>query len=199
MKISSINTINIIPIKRKSLNKKMTNLNIDSFEKTTSFKGNTESDFFSFEKWAKESDLINKLDIYTSPNARVLGRGSEGIVYQIPNNDNWVIKQYRRAYLVPIANTEAKIYEVNDILPELNVGQHIARIEVPNGSQYSTIYHILKRQQGKPHSVEFAYSNIVNSSTIKIYLDSLKRLSELPQESFNNCVRDVQYITKNNN
>ena len=197
MKIILNNILTNYTFKRNNNYKVYKSLDTDSFVKSIAFNGENQSSFSNFKKWAKETNFINNIESYTSSNARVLGRGSEGIVYEISDNQDYVIKQYRRSYLVPIANTEAKIYKVNDILPELNVGQHIARIEVPNGSQYSTIYHILKRQQGKPHSVEFAYLNIVNSSTIKIYLDSLKRLSELPQESFNNCVRDVQYITKN--
>ncbi len=168
----------------------------DSFEKTVSFKSqNDDNSFISFAKWAEETDFLSKAKEIAEKTGKILGSGFEGTTYSIPECDKWVIKEFKRSNLIRVNGETKRIIQIKDILPELNAGQAIARVEVPNGPRFVSQYFILKRQNGVSHGITYKYSNDIDEINIKAHLKSLKVLAELPQESFDKCIKDITYIT----
>ena len=153
------------------------------------------SDFDAFKSFATETNFLSNVRDIVESKGKVLGKGYEGIIYSIPNNDNWVIKEYKRANFLPIKNTEPKIIKVEDISPNLNIGQTIAKVEIPRGENYSSVYYILKRQQGESLGVGFEGDNDVDNLTIPIYLSSLEKVANMPLSSYDKLLKDVRYIT----
>ena len=152
-------------------------------------------DFDSFLEFVSKTNFLNDIVDIVENKGKILGKGYEGVTYAIPENDNWVIKEYKRSNFLPIKNTEPKIIKVNDISPDLNIGQAIAKVEIPRGKNYSSVYYILKKQEGESLGVGFEGHNDVDNLTIPIYIDSLKKVANMPLSSYDKLVKDVNYIT----
>lgn len=185
-----------------SSNKRFMNtLASDVFVRTTSFKGNDkqvndDKSFEAFEAWAEKSGFLSDIDDIVEKTGKILGSGFEGEVIEIPNNDNWVIKSFKRSNLSPVSIEHATINKIDDISPELNIGQSIAFIRVPVGKNYSKIYYILKRQTGKSLGVNKIDASRVSEYNNKDHLNTLKTLASAPQSTYNKFIKDVSYITK---
>ena len=164
-----------------------------------SFCSKTDNDgksFEAFENWArKTSFLTNAKNIIQNP-ANVIGSGFEGKVYSIPNSDNWVIKEYFRSNILPKVNGQSDIEKVIDISPDLNIGQTIARINLPINDRYTETIFIHKKQEGKPLGVNSLLLKSVTDGTTKTHLDSLNTVASLPNESFSQLIDDIETISK---
>ena len=182
---------------------KLSILSKDVFERNISF-GKENSDnskdmsFESFKDWSDRTAFVTRVKDIADISGKILGSGFEGSTFEIPDSDKWVIKKYNRADIIPVSLSEPEIVKVEDISPELNIGQCIARINIPCGKNYSSVYYILKRQTGKSYGVPFSSSDEINEVNVNIHLKSLKSLSEMPQESFDKCISDIAYITERN-
>lgn len=174
----------------------------DTFTRTVSFSGKEAAmkdsqSYDNFKKWAEETDFLSRANDIVQRTGKILGRGFEGTTYEIPDTDNWVIKEYKRCNLIESDTKEPEIFEIDDIAPELNIGQTIARIHVPAGnSRYCHLYYIMKRQKGDNYGVSYTETDSIDKYTTAKHLKSLKIAAELPQTSFDKCVRDTEYITK---
>ncbi len=193
-----LNITNLSTIKHNYfVNNKYTS---DVFIKSPSFgsniKVNENNSFEEFEKWAEETDFYSKAQKIIDETGEILGSGFEGITYSIPNNDKWVIKQYKRTHLVPGNYKEPKITQLVDNCPKLNIGQPIAQVILPMGGRYGNSFLVMKRQSGNSYGVEQSKRDYMFESSIEKHLSSLKQLSEFPQESFDKCIKDIEYITK---
>lgn len=196
MIISSNFNFSLNTLSKPNVNKYVnfnTPLKSDVFTRSVSFKhsDNDDMSFEEFAKWAEENDFLSKVSDLVEVSGKVLGSGFEGTTFEIPNTDKWVIKEYKRGNFLPISLTEPQIIKIKDFAPELNVGQTISKVEIPHGKNYSSIYYILKKQKGEAHGVSFDESDKINEFNIKIHLNSLKALNDLPQDSFDKCIENI--------
>lgn len=169
----------------------------DSFNRNVSFKSdNIDNTLVDFVKWSNETDFLSKAREIVEKTGEILGSGFEGITYSIPDCDKWIIKEFKRSNLIPSDGNPKGIIPLEDICPALNVGQVIAKVEVPNGEKFVSQYFILKRQSGVSHGISYGDSNNLDEFNIKKHLKSLEILSKFPQESFDKCIQDISYITK---
>lgn len=172
----------------------------DTFIRSCSFSGkNNDVDkksYSEFEKWASETGFLDNVREIDEKTGEILGYGFEGITFGIPSTDNWVLKKYNRGNFIAIPNEAPKLVRVEDFSPELNVGQTIARVEIPGGSRYSYIYYVLKRQTGESIGVPLSYSDDMSDINVKTHINTLKTLANAPQETFNKCIKDIAYVTQ---
>lgn len=200
MNITAINgtyfkQINKSAIERKNIFKSQG----DFFVRTTSFTGkeNLKDDktYNEFLKWANDTDFLNRLKDKNNAFGKILGSGFEGTTYEIPQTNNWVLKQYKRGNIILKSTEKPVCFESKDISPNLNIGQSIARIEIPVGNRYTEIYNILKKQSGKSIGVAYSNAENINEKNVKIHTESLRTLSKAPQSTFNKCIKDISEIT----
>ncbi len=187
-----------LSINQNKIGKNIFTQNYDTFVRTTSFSGlskkNDESSFNNFIKWAKENDFLSNITDIADYTGKILGSGFEGEIIEIPNCDKWVIKTFKRSKMVNIARNKPEIIEIKDFSPELNVGQIIAKIEIPHGKNYSKVYYILKRQSGISYGVGFDDSSLLSERNVRLHHNLLKTLAEFPQSSFDECIKNANTI-----
>lgn len=174
-------------------------LQSDVFTKSLNFCGNsvknTDKSYSALEKWAGETDFLSKVEEIDHKTGKILGSGFEGTTYGIPETDNWVLKKYKRGNFVAIPLEKANLIEIDDIAPKLNIGQAVARVEIPAGSRYSYVYYVLKRQDGDSIGVPLSSADNLNERNINTHLKTLEQLANAPQETFDKCIKDIQYVT----
>lgn len=197
MKISLINPIYTSVLKNKVPSKmSMCSLSSDVFVKSTSFAGNKNDDYSyeAFAKWVDATNFLDDVDDIVSYKGKILGSGFEGVTYEIPNNDKWVIKRFKRGDFIPNSLENSKLVHLNDISPKLNIGQSIARIETPAGGRYSNLYYVLKRQEGVSIGVPYSDSDKIYDLFTNLHIKSLKMLADAPQSTFDKCIEDINYV-----
>ena len=152
--------------------------------------------FENFKRWANETNFLsNTKQILNNP-SNLIGSGFEGKVYAIPNTENWVIKQYFRSNMIPVSKNTPDIELIPDISPELNIGQVIAKVNIPVGERYCETFFVHKKQNGKPIGVNTLLSKSVTDGTTKTHLESLELLANLPQESYKQLIDDIATISE---
>ncbi|MCD7779786.1 MAG: hypothetical protein LUH05_03855 [Candidatus Gastranaerophilales bacterium] len=199
MNITRINFINNIKAPSKSnLIHFRGSIGNDTFVKTQETESIDAQSFENFKKWAISNDFLsNANEIADDLSGNIIGSGFEGITYEIPNTDNWVMKRYKRSYFIQLQTEKPTIEEVKDIAPKLNIGQTIATVKIPAGNSDSSFqYWILKRQTGNSYGVSYDFSRNINEANVKTHLDSLKKAAALPQKAYDKCINDARYITE---
>lgn len=208
MNISPINfvkTNNFSSIKRP-LNLK---LQSDVFVRSTSFKGNSETqNCTDFVKWAKETDFINsQLENILTNEEYKLGSGFTNTAFQIPNNDNYVLRVRTRSLQHTFApsNIKKAVIEDSDDKLDINVGQKVAEITIP--SKYSregeydfaaTIVEVLKKQQGEAIGIQppetLSDDVVVYEAPIRKekYARTIHKVAQQPVESYEKLISDFQ-------
>ncbi|MBQ4123757.1 hypothetical protein IJD44_08590 [bacterium] len=199
--------MNISPIfnltfsQNKYSNIKMQNNNASadiSIKSNPSFKSNIELkdlSFDSFNNWAINSGYISKIS-KNLENLRgiMLGEGAEGFVYEIPETDDWVLKEYKRSTIVPIFNESTAIKPVKDILPSMNIGQTIGQVQIPFANNYSQVFYVRKKQTGFELGVGRNDLGLPKYANIQTHLDTLKILAAAPQSTYDKLVKDVKKV-----
>lgn len=201
MKINFISNINNIKYYCGSPVRSLNRLSSDVFVKTNpSFKsGETKKDLSgeSFEKWALDSGYLQKVDKNPdNAKGKLLGSGFEGTVYEIPETDDWVIKELKRGNFVPKKRNGSGIRILEDIIPDMNVGQTIACLEIPCGPSYCIIFHIRKKQSGTELGIDPQNMEYSDKYSLKQHLNSLRLLAEAPQETFDGVVKNLCAINE---
>lgn len=201
MRIGACNNIKNTYLKTNTTPANKFIMKSDTFVRSTSFGSNNiarndsdDKSFSEFKEWCKKTNFVQKAEEIVERTGMILGSGFEGQIFEIPDNDKWVIKRYKRGNIVQIPSSKPKIVKIEDIAPQLNIGQVIARLEIPKGSRLTQIYYILKKQTGKPHSVPFELSDQISENNISTHINSLKLLADCPDSTFEKCLRDVLYV-----
>lgn len=127
------------------------------------------------EKAGFDKDKIS--DICREEN--LVGHGGNADVYKIPNVEKYVLRvvRWKRG-----GGEVGKIEEVKDELPELNVGQAVAKM---SGAE---IY-FLKKQRGIPAGVPHGKMRREGENADPIYEEHLKRAAEIPQSAYDEFAR----------
>jgi hypothetical protein len=172
----------------------------DVFTRKTSFRAkekplNDGKSYDDFINWANKTDFINRTDEILSTGA-ILGSGFEGKTLSIPDCDNWVIKMFNRSHIINEKLKQPQITEIKDILPELNAGQFIASVKIPLGENYCQHFYVLKKQDGASYGVPYDLRNTVCASTVEKHLEALSQMANMPMETYEKLVDDIQYVTE---
>ena len=165
----------------------------DTFERK-----NYKSDDYSFEafkNWADKADFYSKAREIVEVNGKVLGSGFEGTTYEIPNCENWVIKSYKRSDFIRKSIEHPILSKLDDISPDLNIGQNVGIIEIPAGKSFSYRYYILKRQTGDTYGVKKEVCQNYSQENIDSHLSTLEKVLAMPYSTFEKCLKDTAYIT----
>ena len=149
--------------------------------------------FADFLQKARESGL-NKSEDYLKNciDANILGTGANSKVYKFTNPlmKNWAIKidtkhgDFMESFSKPLQ-------QVEDEFSGLNMGQEIAKI----GDRV----HILKRINGKPHSIPDWSTHRRSKVPIKQeeagdFLSDVKKIAGFPQEAFNEYAKKLKVL-----
>lgn len=151
--------------------------------------------FECFENWAKETGFIRDAKLIIQNPKNVIGSGFEGKVYAIPNSENWVIKEYFRSNILQKVEGQPNIVELTDISPKLNIGQAIAKVNLLINDRYVESIFIHKKQKGKSIGINSLLLKTVSDGTADIHLKSLETIANLPQDSFNFLINDINTIS----
>ncbi len=171
--------------------------NADVFIKSTSFGSSSDDKSFeAFSKWAQENNFTDNALEIIEKTGDVLGDGFEGTTYSIPGNEQWVIKQYKRANYVQQSLKKPEIKKISDISPDLNIGQAIASVKIPMNDRFASHFYVLKKQTGKSYGVPLSSKDFYTDATVQKHLDSLKKMSQLPISSYEKLLDDITYINK---
>lgn len=172
------------------------NRSSDVFIRTTSFSGSKDDKSFEeFKIWADKTDFYSMAVDIINKSGTILGNGFEGTTYAIPNNEQWVIKQFSRSTLVSEKLSKPKIEKIKDISPDLNIGQFIASVKIPMNDRLAHHMYILKKQTGVSHGVPHSMKDEVNDFTTQMHLKSLKRVAQMPMKTYETLIDDIKYVT----
>ncbi len=194
MKIQNLNfNINKAPVMRGFIRPKHSYN--DSFVKQAFFNNYEPNDnsYNSFIKWAKKTNFTDEILNIIYNNDNKIGSGFEGSVYEIPGNKQWVLKVYDNCQYTKRLSDNAQITQIQDSVPNLNIGQSIAKIIVPENCEYSKIIYVLKKQKGKTYGIPHTNYRRISEETIKKYIAFLSELSDYPIESFKRLIQEVSY------
>lgn len=125
---------------------------------------------------------------------KILGEGFEGIVYAIPGNDDFVVKEYKRSHLIREHLDHPEIKEIKNVPYEINCGQSIAVADIPYNNVYERVS-ILKKQSGQPLGVNFRYCGDVCEYNTKKHIESLRKIAEAEGKTFKFLIRDIQFVS----
>ena len=117
-------------------------------------------------------------------------------VFKLDGTDNWVLKQYTNSQIVPASHKKASVVQVRDNAPEMNLGQSIAKVEIPVNPQYSSLYFVQKNQKGHIIGVEEDRVNNPVKSNRSAHIRSLYEVANMPQEAFNQLIVDIREVAK---
>ena len=137
----------ITELNRKLATRKDFVTKADTFEKTkTEPKREQEpiQSYKEFSEWAKKSDFVNRKNI----TSKLVSSTPLSKSYEIDGTDKWVVTKYNNAGVIPASHKKSVVTEIKDVLPNLNIGQTIARVERPLNERYSELLFIQKRQNG---------------------------------------------------
>lgn len=180
-------------------------LSMDVFirtNKTPSFGSNSilkpkDNSFESFEKWASETNFLDKIEDIVDKTGIILGSGYEGTVYEIDDCDEWVIKKYEKTYICNNSIDKPTIIKLKDSTPDINVGQAIAKVCIPSPRGITSLeYYILKKQMGESCAIDQEIA--MNESNIKTekHIDYLKKVAQMPQSTFEELIKITAYLSE---
>ena len=140
--------------------------------------------FEEFQKFAKETDFLNNLrNIFTDKN--LLGKGVTAKVYNIPNNDTFLVKIPKDRNE---ATTKLQIIKATDPFLQNNLGQVIANI----GDNFTQI---LIKQSGEPNGIKDWLTVFKKSTFPKAYLpefiEKLKTVEGMEQKAYNTLAEEI--------
>lgn len=208
----NINSVNLITNNIKQLPKKISfrGSGNDVFVKSTPDKtmpNKTENEFIN---WANSTNFLELPLKEILDDSNKIGSGFSHTTYNINGNDDYILRTANNCkYSMEDLNSSSKtIIDTKDNL-DINIGQKIAEIKLDTKNA-STPIEVLKKQTGTPIGV-LPYSAISNEDSGELnpnelpyedisrkqqYLKSIHNISELPVESYEKFILDLQEAAK---
>lgn len=211
MQISKINLFSANSIVKSSFNSTIPFFGIngkksravDTFETTEKQKTKLSEDkqsFDEFKKWRKDKGYFR---VYNNnlPELTLIYCTDNSSIYSMQGTDRWVLMKLNNAEIIPGSHEKGVVKRVKDVSPAINIGQTIARIEVPVDEANSALYFINKKQNG--HSVALPderarkYDFYLKDDR-EAFKSNIEEIANAPQEAFNNLVKNTRILlTKN--
>ena len=185
---------NSIPTFGVNLNKKPT---ADVFQKSENAqqKNNNDSKSFSeFKNWAKDRGYFYGKSM---PVLTLIDDSNASKTYLIGGTDNWVLKRYNRAEIIPGSHSKTVVQKVKDVIPEINIGQTIARVEEPINESYSSLYFINKKQSGHPVVLPVESANQYYhymKEDIQTFKNNIGEIANAPQEAYDKLINNTRVL-----
>ena len=204
MNIQKVFNLSFEPLKSKNAfsNFKTKPYPKDSFTKSISFKGDLKEN--NFINWADENDFLSDLkNNLTKEN--VLGSGYFHIVYEIPNNEDFVLRAPSYFSIQTSDFDNLELIDDEDENLNVNIGQAVAKIKVPQigESEHFVELEVLRKQGGK--SIGVPPAEVVAHKKNEIpyeakerkekYASTLEALSGAPQEAFDTLIQEYKKTT----
>lgn len=155
-----------------------------------------ELSYENFEKKLLDAELKEPEDFYSiCIEENLIGTGANSRVYKFshPSLESWVLKVDTKHGGIE-SNNARSIEKVDEEFAGVNMGQEIARL----GKNVT----VLKRITGSPHSIE--NWSVHRSKNAKItsemstsFLKSVKKISEFPQETFDDYAKELKVYEDN--
>ena len=153
------------------------------------FKGIRESGqtYENFREFFDRKDSVKVLRESLAPEFKA-GEGFSSTVYHIPGNDTFMLKvdKFEAAPLKKISLKPEK-----DYFPELNLGQKIASL-----NEFASV---IIRQNGIPCGIKHFENKkyqYVTKADLPDFIDYLRKVSEFPQESYDDFEKEIKTIHK---
>lgn len=153
------------------------------------FTGRRESwqNYENFREFFDKKNSITILKEALSPELKV-GEGFSHVVYSIPENDTFMLRvnKFQDAPLKTISLKKEK-----DYFPEFNLGQKVASL-----NEFASV---IVRQKGVPCGIknfENKQYQQVKKTDLPNFIDYLRKVSQFPQESFDNFEKEIKTIHK---
>lgn len=158
--------------------------------------GVSESKSFSFQEFSrliKELKITEPKDFYANCiEQNLIGTGANSKVYKFSDSrlKNWVIKVNTKHGGIE-NNIATSIQEIADEFIGVNMGQEIAKL----GENVT----ILKRINGKPHSIENwsahrSQSREITKEMTATFVDDVKKISDFSQETFDSYAKKLKLL-----
>lgn len=192
--------VNVSPPTFKGL--KLNNPVSDTFTFTGAVKNsdNAESELMKF---AREYNLVEKAPKILCNEENLLGKGYSHSVYKIPDCDDYVLRIASSRNPGDFSKESIKLTEVEDNL-DVNIGQVVGFIH--GDDNFLGVIQILKKQAGTPIGNPPSEIIFIEDTDIlrpgeeiyesknrkNKYAKSLKELADLPVESYEKLIKDLQ-------
>lgn len=176
-----------------------------------SFKGLNEADKSSFTLWADKTDFVQKQlpEILSNPDCK-LGSGFSHSAFIIPDNPNYILRVPNTNIALNYDYSKATLKDTEDKNLKVNIGQEIAKIEVPTKEGFPMVVEVLKKQEGESIGVPPAQAVFAEETgTLKEgelsyearerkehYASTIHKVAQLPVESFEKLISDIKEAEK---
>ena len=166
------------------------NSNIIKLNTVPTFTGrrNQEQNFESFKNFTEKTNFRKYLPKLIASEENYLSEGAFGITFTIPKNDNFILKVYKNINLNLLNQGRLSLEKVPDDIPEINVGQPIAR--------FGHYISVLIKQEGQEYGIPLHASVLTNRETTNLYISNLKKVAAIPQEGYRQFTEEVKLVRK---
>ena len=147
-----------------------------------------EQTFTHFVEYAQSSDFRDRIPDIISSRKNYLSEGVNGIVYSIPDNDNFVLKVLKTHDFRKTLGSGYELVEIEDPFLNLNVGQPIAK--------YGDDILVLVKQQGKEFGIPYLKKNKINLTNAYAYMSNLSKMAKVSQDGYNVFMDEVKQLKK---
>ncbi len=208
----NVNSVNLMPkinVCKSERKAQIQSLKSDVFVKSSnnvSFKGNN-----SFIDWAENTDFVHTQlpEILSNPENKI-GSGFSHTAYNIPNNDDYILRAHNSALNNIYDYTSAKIKETENKELSINIGQKTAEIQIKDENNMPYMIEILRKQKGDPLGIpptqavfipdsdelrqgELPYEDMERK---KYYASSIHKVAQMPLESYEKLIDNLQAVAK---
>ena len=165
-------------------------------------------DVNEFTKWADKTQFVLKElpSILMNPEAHTLGTGFSHTTYEIPDNNDYILRAPNGFTYSDVDYCRTQIRDVMDRNLKINVGQPVAELELRTHNNIPMFLEVLRKQEGESVGVPPA-STIYDEETGMIrdgvlpyeaperkakYAQSLSKLANLPVETYEKLISDIK-------
>lgn len=145
--------------------------------------------FEEFEKFAKQTDILNNLPNITQP-WNYIGEGRSHIVYAIPGNNVFLLRINKKHF--DDIHKKNPLTKSQNPFPEINIGQKVGQI-----GQYIQV--IIKQKgfsNGLPNRMYLDSYKPTPQQMVPLYIENLKTVANIPQKAYNNLAEEIKTVTK---
>ena len=162
----------------------------------------------SFAQWAQKNEFLNATlpSLLLNADEYKIGSGFSHKAYKIPENDNYILRTSNSINVNDIDITSGEIIDMEDEDLKINIGQQVANIKLQTKTGHPVFFEVLKKQEGTPIGVtnpRALYDEITGElrpgalpyeapERKEQYAASLEKLADLPLESYENLINDIQ-------
>ncbi|MBQ3640441.1 hypothetical protein II906_00680 [bacterium] len=144
--------------------------------------------FSDVEKYVRENSVEQRLGEIISDDTFCVGEGKYNKTYELPNTDKFLLKISKGINSDNVSEFQTGIKKEEDLFPKLNVGQSIATI--------GECMTLILKQKGCSLSIPYTHRSNLTQEDIDKYMSDITRLSNMPQESYNNFAREIKELLK---